>query len=60
MLAGAGTVNGRAAGALINAFRLFDSFDMFCEDSEGGSLAIKNEFGSSILLLKDETVGDQK
>jgi hypothetical protein len=41
MFAGAGTVNGRAVGALINAFRLLESFDMFGEVSEGGSLVIK-------------------
>lgn len=42
MFAGAGTVKGRAVGALINALRLLESFDMFGV-SEGGSGAIKNE-----------------
>lgn len=46
MFAGAGTVKGRAVGALINALRPLESFDMFGL-SEGGSCpgssrAIKN------------------
>lgn len=46
MFAGAGTVDGREAGALINAFRLFESLDMVRNERlcpEGGIAAIKAE-----------------
>jgi hypothetical protein len=45
MFAGAGTVDGRAAGALINALRLFESLDILGDEpfcSECRSLAIKD------------------
>lgn len=42
-MAGAGTVDGRAAGALINALRLAESFDISTDERlEEGCLAIKN------------------
>lgn len=49
MLAGAGTVDGRAAGALINALRLAESFDISTDERlEEGCLAIKNAAGDQI------------
>jgi hypothetical protein len=61
MLAGAGTVDGRAAGALINALRLAESFDISTDERlEEGCLAIKNadwrpNLGSEVLERIPET-----
>lgn len=66
MFAGAGTVDGRAAGALINALRLVESLDM--SDDEllcpgCGCLAIKDwllKTNSISRPRKVETNGTQK
>jgi hypothetical protein len=64
MLAGAGTVDGRAAGALINALRLAESFDISTDERlEEGCLAIKNACGletKSRARGFGEDPGDQK
>lgn len=46
MLGGAGTVCGRAAGALINALRLAESFDM---------VRILRESGIDLVMFGDES-----